>query len=172
MELDHHIHSITDGAADLFEGFEGDLEFGRADIVTVVFFGGEIEGPYLHCGDPLGEEVLGELAGAVKKGVEIVVARGGAQSPIGRVLPFAGAHITCAGASVVRADRGPGEAAEKLRDRLLRRFAKKVPERDIEGGIAAYFCARRAEAEIAGKIAREPVDRQRVAAKRSGRQIF
>ena len=74
------------------------------------------------------------------------------------------AHVARAGAGVVGADAVAREAAEELGDRLAGDLAEQVPQRDVEGGVAAEFGAGRAEADIGDEVAGDAIDGERIAA--------
>ncbi len=156
--------SVADRRADLLEGQQSALQVGGGNILAVGFLGRRVERPDLHRRDPLRQKVGGELAGAVEERVEVVVAVLCAQAPIARVLALGGAHVGRAGAGVVGADARPREAAEKLRDRLPRRLAEQVPQRDVERRVAADLGAGGAEPDIEGQVLGDPVDGERIAA--------
>ena len=104
VELDHDVHLVADGSANLLERRQRGLKIRCGDIVPVAFFRRDVERPDLHRRDALGEKLRGELAGPVQEGVEIVVLAICAQSPVCRVLALGRAHVGCTGAGVVGAD--------------------------------------------------------------------
>jgi hypothetical protein len=59
-----------------------------------------------------------------------------------------------------------------LGDRLARRFAEEIPQRDVDRRIAAHFRAAGGKAEIAGQIAGDAIDGERIAADQFGRRRF
>src|SRR5271154_1363586 len=100
--------------------------------------------------------------------VEILVA----ESPVPGVLSARLTHIGDARAGVVGADRGSRETAEQLGDRLAHRLAEHIPQRDVEGRIAARLNSGRAEAEIASQVLGESIDGQWIASEHPGSQDF
>ena len=154
------------------KGSSAALRSRGGDVLAAGLLGRVVERPDLHRRDAFGEQLLGELVGAVQEAVEIVVVLPGVETVVGGRLALVVLDVLGAGAGVVGADRLPGEAAEQLRDRLARGLAEYVPERDVEGRVAAHLGAARAEAEIADEVGGQQVDRQRVAADDTRRDIF
>ena len=135
VQLNHDVHGVAHRAAYLAERLQRPVEVARGDIVAVGLDRSMVERPDLHAGDALLQQAERQLVGAVEEGVEVLV---GAfvrafQPPVVRAPVRAAAHIAVAGAGVVGADAVPAEAAEKLVDRLPRRLAEQVPERDVHG---------------------------------------
>ena len=64
---------------------------------------------------------------------------------------------------------GAGEAPQHLRHGHAGGLAEEIPERDVEGGIAAHLGPGGAKAENARQVARKRVDLERVPADDAGR---
>ena len=103
-----------------------------------------IERPDLHAGDALLEQRVGEFVGAVQEAVEVLV--GPACSPTPQLATgLAAARRGCSGSrrrccrcGCDRATCRPAAVADRLADRL----AEEVPQRDVDGGVAARLHAR------------------------------
>ncbi|MNV52401.1 hypothetical protein D3C71_1444900 [compost metagenome] len=172
MELDHDIDFVANGLADLLEGFERRLQIGRRDILTLGLFRRLVEWPDLHRRDAFGKQRFRQFVGAVQEAVQVIIVLAGRKPVIGRRLPRRLLDIFGARAGIVGADFLARKTAEQLRDRLASHFAENVPERDVEGGIAAHFRTRRTEADIAHQFLRQKIDRQRIAADDTRDDIF
>ena len=76
----------------------------------------------------------------VQEAVQVVIGIMAAVEPeVGAALSPGLLDVVAAGAGVVGADRAPGEAAQQLRDGLTDGLAENIPQRDVEGRIAAHF---------------------------------
>ncbi len=171
VELDHDVHPVAHALADLVERGERGPEVVGGDGEAVGLRGRAVEGPDLHGRDALGQQLLGEVVGALEEAVEVVEPLSGLPDAVVLdPLPLVAAHVDRAGAGVVGADRGTREAAEQLRDGLARELPQDVPEGDVERRVAAHLDAARAEAEVAHEVLGDPVDRARVAADQPRRE--
>ena len=105
-----------------------------------------------------------QLIGAVEEAVQIVVVRGvrALQAKVGRCLTGCAPDVFGAGAGVVGPDLVAAKAAKKLGDGLAGRLAEQVPQRDVEGRVAAGFGTGRPKTEVADQIRREQIDLLRV----------
>ena len=125
---------------------------------------------------PCSSRLCSQLVGAGQEGLEILIGPLGGRA-LG--LPLAGdliqpaAHIAVAGAGVVGADPVVAEPAQELMDRLARRLAEEIPERDVDGGEPPHLRAAAAEPDI-GRAERVGmlVDPQGVLAQQIGRGAF
>lgn len=166
MELDHHVDPVAHRRTDLLEGREGRLQPGGRDVLARARLGRGVERPDLHRGDAALQQFRRQFVRPGEKPVEIVVrrARQIGDAVIRGDLPLAAPHVGGAGAGVVGADALPREPAEQLRDRQTGGLTEQVPQRDVEGGVAAGLDPGRAEPQIPGQLLGQKVDRQRIAA--------
>src|SRR3712207_1893413 len=67
VELDHNVHLVADGLADLGERLKSYLEFGWGYVIAVAALGGEIERPDLHAGNALLQQRMRQIIGVVQK---------------------------------------------------------------------------------------------------------
>ena len=105
----------------------------------------------------------------MEEGIEVgVLIAPALDAVVGDRLP-ARLHVGRARAGIVGANLAAGEAAQQLGERLARHLAEDVPERDVDGGIAAHLGAGRGKADIAGQAARDGVDGERVPAEKERR---
>ena len=170
MELDHDVHAVADGLADLGERFERGIELGRRDVPAGRALGGDVEGPDLHAGDALLEQRQGKLVGAMQEGFEVLVGTLlVADAPVGDGLAALVADVLVARAGVVDADAIAAPAAQRLADRPADRLAEQIPQRDVDRRVAARLHAGAAPAEIVDEALVDRLDLDRVAADQLGR---
>ena len=147
MELDHDVHFVADRLADLVERLERRFQVGGGDVLAARLLGCVVERPDLHRRDAVGEQLLGQFAGAQQEAVEVVILLPGGETVVGGVLALGFLDVFGAGAGVVGADRRL-EAAENFATSWPVAPCRNVPERDVEGRVAAHLDAAGAEAEI------------------------
>ena len=85
-----------------------------------------------------------------------------AQTPVGGTLVNGIAYIPIAGAGVVDADVVAAFATQGGVQRHVGRLAKNVPQRDVNGRVAARLGAGATPAQVAGELPVAGFDRQRV----------
>ncbi len=134
-----------------------------ADVLAVAGFGGRIERPDLHGGHAFGQQRLRQFVGMVQEALQVLVRPGVVpQAPVRRRLVGVAADVLVAGAGVVDADRVAALAAQRRVHGHAGRLAEHVPQRDVDGRVAARLDAGAAPAEIAGQVAVARLDGQRV----------
>ena len=180
MQFDHDFHVAADRVADLAERLQRLVEVGQRNARAVGGLGSDIERPDLHGADAFGEQALGKVAGIVAPREQILVRTligiAGLQRPVlaaleQRVL-LGRAHMLVAGAGVVDRHALVGAAAEQPPQRLAQRLPINVPERDVDGRIAAHLGAGVARADIdAAERAVVQFDVARVLAEQIGRDV-
>ena len=107
----------------------------------------------------------------MQEAVEIVVGPAcRADVPVGDRLRAGIADVVVAGAGVVDADRSRERPPSMLGDRLAVRLAEEVPERDVDGRVAAHLGARSSASRDSWRASPlMRLDLQRVAAEQLGR---
>ena len=152
VQFHHDVHPVAHRAANLAERLQRPVEVARGDVVAVGFHRRMVERPDLHPRDALLQQAVRQLVGTVEEGVKVFVrALGRAlQSPVVRAPVGTAANVAIARASVVGADPVPAEAAQQLVNRLSRRFAEQVPERDVHCRAPPRLGPGAGEADIGG----------------------
>jgi hypothetical protein len=170
VELDHDADPVADGLPDLGERLERGVQLGGRYVEAGRAFGGDVERPDFHAGDPLLQQGMRHLVGTVKEALEILVRPALlAHMPVCDALGARVANVLVAGAGVVDADGVARAPAQHVADRLAVRLAEDIPQRDIDRGVAARFDARRTPAEIVARECRvDRLDLQRIAANNLG----
>ncbi len=154
------------------------LEVGGRDLGAAGGRGEAVEGPDLHGPHPLGQQRAGEAGGIVELGLEVVhlaLRRLARLNETADPADRGGGVVGGAGAGVVDADLFACPAAQERRHRHAQRLAEDVPERQVDGRVAAHLdrAGGRAHEAVADPPADRlavQVDRPRVFAQQPGRQ--
>ena len=157
MQLDHDLHVAADGVADLLRTAPVPCRDRQRDAGAVRGLGGDVERPDLHRADAFGR------AGFWRGRRHCSARRAGPRRDLRSKSPgfsdqssvaleqgvlLGGADMPVAGAGVVDRHALVGAPAEQPPDRLAERLAVDVPERDVDGGVAAHLGAGIAGADI------------------------
>ena len=152
VELDVDVHVVADRPPDLLERGERLFQVRGRDPRPVRGLRVLVERPDLHAGVALALQRERQLVGAVEEGVEVLVRPAGrrcsGQAPVRGRLHRLRPHVAITGTGVVDADPVAAFAAEQLIERLPRRLAEEVPQRDVDRRGGADLDADRLEPEV------------------------
>src|SRR5580698_8799635 len=72
MELNHDVHFVADGLANLLEGHQRRYEVGTRNVVALSLDGRRVEWPDLHSRDAFGEKFEGKFVRSVEKTIQVI----------------------------------------------------------------------------------------------------
>ena len=134
VELHHDVHLVTDGPSDLLERLQPLAQLRGGDGEALGLVGDGVEGPDLHGGDSLLQQVLGQCPGIGHERLEIFIgSSAGGKFPVGRSPDVLPAPIFVAGTGVVDAQFLTAEPAQHLVHRLIADLAEQVPQSNVDG---------------------------------------
>ena len=153
VQLQHDVHRIADGLADLRDHGDPGAEVRGRDVIPLGRRRVGIERPDLHRADALVEQLPGELGRPVDGQLQVFV---GLRRPVGRQQAVLGggppigrperaarrAPVSGSRAGVVDARRWPGGAAQQVRDRAVHGLTADIPQGQVYGRQAASLGAR------------------------------
>ncbi len=153
MQLRHDVHPAADRGAYLAERRHRLVQLRGRDGAALGRLGSKVEGPDLHRRDALLQQGVRELIGAVEEGVQVLIGaagRRGIDAPVRRSAArrrrvCSDSRRRCCRYGCGRATGRPGTGA----NRLARRLAEQVPQRDVHGRGGAHLHPAAREAEIA-----------------------